>query len=196
MALTFLNLGALFGLAAVSIPIIIHFLNRLQVKEVTWAAMRFLRESMQKNRRRLQIEDLLLLVLRCLLIILLILALSQPALRSGPAALGSHQATAVIILDDSYSMGLTNGITTSFQRGQSAAEQILAAFPVVPPPRSTSRRTMCRPRFRNPPTISTSSARPSGRPSSPTARPIYPAPCKWRSTPSRPGRAAVVRKFI
>jgi hypothetical protein len=35
----------------------------------------------------------------------------------------------VIIIDDSYSMGLTNGIQTSLQRAQSAAEQVLAAFP-------------------------------------------------------------------
>jgi hypothetical protein len=35
----------------------------------------------------------------------------------------------VLIIDDSYSMGLTNGIQTAFQRAKAAAEQILAAFP-------------------------------------------------------------------
>jgi hypothetical protein len=127
--MTFLNLGALFGLAAVAIPIIIHLLNRFQVREVTWAAMRFLRESLQKNQRRLQLEDLLLLLLRCLLVALLILALARPTWQSGGHSAGSHQVTAVIIIDDSYSMGLTNGIQTSLQRAQSAAEQVLAAFP-------------------------------------------------------------------
>ncbi|MCE0483176.1 MAG: BatA domain-containing protein [Methylacidiphilales bacterium] len=127
--MTFLNLGALFGLAAVSIPIIIHLLNRMQVREVHWAAMRFLLESVQKNQRRLQIEDMILLILRCLLIALLILALSRPTWQTGPHSTGSHQVTAVLILDDSYSMGLTNGIQTSFQRAQSAAEQILQTFP-------------------------------------------------------------------
>ncbi|MCE0523983.1 MAG: BatA domain-containing protein [Methylacidiphilales bacterium] len=127
--MTFLNLGALFGMAAVSIPIIIHLLNQFQVKEVKWAAMRFLRESIDKNQRRLQIEDLILLVLRCLLIALLILVLSRPTWQSGASAFGSHQATAVIIIDDSYSMGLTNGIETSLQRAQKAAEQVVDAFP-------------------------------------------------------------------
>ena len=65
-AMTFLNFGALFGLAAIGIPIAIHLLNKFQVKEVTWAAMRFLRESIEKNQRRLQMEDILLLLLRCL----------------------------------------------------------------------------------------------------------------------------------
>ena len=127
--MTFLNIGALFGLSAVAIPIIIHLLNQFQVKQVKWAAMRFLRESIEKNQRRLQMEDILLLLLRCLLVILLILVLSRPTYLSSGAATGSHQIAAVIIIDDSYSMGLTNGIQTSFERAQSAAEQILAAFP-------------------------------------------------------------------
>jgi hypothetical protein len=127
--MTFLNLGALFGLAAVSIPIIIHLLNRFQVREVTWAAMRFLRESLEKNQRRLQMEDILLLLLRCLLVALLVLALSRPTWQPGNHAGSSHQATAVLIIDNSYSMGLTNGIQTSLQRAQAAAEQILLSFP-------------------------------------------------------------------
>src|SRR6202012_2639266 len=127
--MTFLNLGALFGLAAIGIPIAIHLLNQFQVKEVTWAAMRFLQESIEKNTRRLQLEDILLLILRCLLVAFLIFALARPTYMSGERTSGSHQVAAVLILDDSYSMGLTNGITTSFQRAQTAAEQILAAFP-------------------------------------------------------------------
>jgi hypothetical protein len=127
--MTFLNFGALLGLAAISIPIIIHLLNQFQVKQVTWAAMRFLQESVQKNQRRLQLEDILLLILRCLLIALLILALSRPTWQTGNHTSGAHQVAAVIIMDDSYSMGLTNGITTSFQRAQAAAEQVLMAFP-------------------------------------------------------------------
>jgi len=127
--MTFLNVAALFGLAAISIPIIIHLFNQFQVKEVTWAAMRFLEESIEKNQRRLQLEDILLLLLRCLLIALLIFALARPTWQTGNQTSASHQVAAVIIIDDSYSMGLTNGITTSFQRAQTAAEQVLAAFP-------------------------------------------------------------------
>lgn len=127
--MTFLNLGALFGLATVAIPIVIHLLNKFQVREVTWAAMRFLRESIEKNQRRLRLEDILLLFMRCLLVALLILALARPIWHSNSRVSGSHQVAAVIILDNSYSMGLTNGIQTSLQRAQAAAEQILMAFP-------------------------------------------------------------------
>src|SRR5271169_4285378 len=103
--MTFLNIGALFGLAAIGIPIVIHLLNKFQVKEVTWAAMRFLRESIEKNQRRLQMEDILLLLLRCLLVALLILVLSRPTWQSATKSTGSHQVAAVIIIDNSYSMG-------------------------------------------------------------------------------------------
>jgi len=127
--MTFLNFGALFGLAAISIPVIIHLLNKMQVKEVQWAAMRFLQESIEKHSRRIQLEEILLMLLRCLLIALLILALSRPTWTSGTASTGSHLATAVIIIDNSYSMGCTNGIQTRLERAQAAAEQILMAFP-------------------------------------------------------------------
>ena len=59
------------GLAAVSIPIIIHILNRRRYKTVTWAAMEFLLRAMKKNRRRLRFEQWVLLATRCLLVFLL-----------------------------------------------------------------------------------------------------------------------------
>jgi hypothetical protein len=127
--MTFLNPGALYGLLAMGIPIAIHLLNKFQIKEVKWAAMRFLRESVEKNQRRLQMEDLLLLILRCLLIALLILVLARPTYLTGIKMTGSHQVAAVIIIDNSYSMGLTNGIQTCLERAQTSANQIIAAFP-------------------------------------------------------------------
>ena len=127
--MTFLNFGALFGLAAVGIPIVIHLLNKMQVRQVHWAAMRFLLESVQKNQRRLQMEDLILLILRCLLVALLILALSRPTLQTSARPASSRVVTAAIIIDNSYSMGLTNGIQTSLQQAQSAAVDVLKAFP-------------------------------------------------------------------
>src|SRR5437773_11869322 len=59
------------GAGAVSVPIIIHLLNRRRFKIVTWAAMRFLLAAQKQNSRRLRIEQLLLLAVRCLLVALL-----------------------------------------------------------------------------------------------------------------------------
>src|SRR5438093_11321858 len=53
------------GLGAISIPIIIHILNRRRFKTVSWAAMEFLLRAMRKNRRRLRCGQWLLLGTRC-----------------------------------------------------------------------------------------------------------------------------------
>src|SRR3989442_15992122 len=58
--------------AAVSIPVIIHLLNRRRFRIVEWAAMRFLLAAQRKNARRMRLEQLLLLIVRCLVVLLLI----------------------------------------------------------------------------------------------------------------------------
>src|SRR5882762_4513499 len=94
------------GLLAVSIPIIIHILNRRRFKEVQWAAMDFLLRAMKKNRKRLRFEQWLLLAVRCLILGLLGLAMSRPmgcekqALSNLARQAGLH----VLVIDDSYSM--------------------------------------------------------------------------------------------
>src|SRR6516162_13735 len=58
------------GALLISAPIIIHLINRIRFKRIRWAAMEFLLKSQKRNRRRLILEQLLLLALRCLLILL------------------------------------------------------------------------------------------------------------------------------
>jgi hypothetical protein len=95
---------AWIGAGAVSVPIIIHLLNKRKFERVVWGAMRFLKISVEQNQRRLQIEDMLLLVLRCLLLFLLGMALARPTLRSfaGGGWFGQAKVTAVVQLDNSY----------------------------------------------------------------------------------------------
>src|SRR3954463_3345337 len=126
----FLNPLLLFGLAAVLVPIIIHLLNRRKFQKVVWAAMRFIRTSVEKNQRRMRIEDLILLVLRCLLLALLAVALARPAFKnSGADFLGQSKVTGVIILDNSESMGMSDGTATRFEKAKRAAEQALETMP-------------------------------------------------------------------
>jgi len=126
----FLNSLLLFGMTAISVPIIIHLINRRRIQRVTWAAMRFLRVTIQQNQRRLRIEDLILLALRCLLLILLALALARPVFRAGGfSGTGQVKSTAVILLDNSYSMGLSDGAQTRFEKATKAAEELVDALP-------------------------------------------------------------------
>ncbi len=74
----FASAFAVAGLLAATGPIIIHLLNRRRFRVVEWAAMDFLREAIQRNRRVLQLRDLILLALRVLCVLLFGLALARP----------------------------------------------------------------------------------------------------------------------
>ena len=58
----FLNPWMLLGSLAVASPILIHLLNKRRFKIVEWAAMDFLFEAEKKNKRRVQIENMILLL--------------------------------------------------------------------------------------------------------------------------------------
>jgi len=118
-----LGLGALGG----AIPIIIHLLNRRRFKIVRWAAMEFLLASMRRNRRRIRLENLLLLLLRALMIILMALALARPrVVESGlMGALGTESRHAILILDHSLSMQYRDGRESLFDKARGVATAVL-----------------------------------------------------------------------
>jgi len=70
----------LAGLAAVAVPIIIHLLNRSRARILDWGAMRFLLASLAAQNRRILLEEIILLALRCLLVALVVLAMARPFL--------------------------------------------------------------------------------------------------------------------
>src|SRR4030088_1963480 len=107
MPFGFLNLLMLAGLAGMAIPVIIHLLNRRRFNVVDWGAMQFLKLS-ETTRKRLLIEELLLLLLRMGLIGILVLALASPYIESSALGkLGRNNRDIVLIFDGSYSMGYT-----------------------------------------------------------------------------------------
>jgi Aerotolerance regulator N-terminal len=95
------------GAAAVSIPIIIHLLTRRRFRIQPWAAMEFLLAAHRRNIRRLRIQQLILLLLRCVAILLLAAGVAQftPQGRALAALLGSDQTLSVVVWDDAYTMG-------------------------------------------------------------------------------------------
>jgi hypothetical protein len=76
--MSFINIMLLGGLAAVAIPIIIHLLSRKAAKVIDWGAMQFLLDSIESRKRRIQLEEALLMAARCLLMALLALAVARP----------------------------------------------------------------------------------------------------------------------
>ena len=74
----FRNPLLLAGLVGVLIPIILHLIRRQAAKPYDWGAMRFLFDTVAARRRRMEWEDFLLMVARCLLIALIVLAVARP----------------------------------------------------------------------------------------------------------------------
>ncbi len=125
--MTFLNPALVAGGLLFAVPLIIHLLNRQRHKKRPWAAMEFLLRAYQKQRNRLRNENLLLLLLRCLVPIVLALALARPILQSAVGVLGGTGIVHhVVVLDASYSMGLRQeGSTSSFERARGLVGRLL-----------------------------------------------------------------------
>src|SRR3954451_12767885 len=100
----FLNAAMLAGLAAMAIPILIHLLNRRRYDVVDWGAMQFLQIS-ETTRRRILIEELLLMALRIGLLAVLVLALAAPMVEWKPLSrLSRPSRDVVVVIDGSASM--------------------------------------------------------------------------------------------
>lgn len=125
--MSFLHPGLLIGAALLAVPLIIHLLNRQRFRKREWAAMEFLLAAYRKQRRRLRNENLLLLLLRCLLPVLLALAIARPVLQSSLEVVGFGGRTHhVMVIDGSYSMGVTPGGSSSpFRRAKDLAVQAI-----------------------------------------------------------------------
>ena len=121
-----LGLGAL----AVASPIIIHLLNRRRFKIVDWAAMDFLFEADKKNRRRVQIENLILLFLRCLAMLLIGLLLARPFLPSDVVSLvaTNQKYERIIVIDDSLSSQVLSGNLPAIEVAKESLSNLVTEF--------------------------------------------------------------------
>lgn len=120
----------LWGAAAVSLPIILHFMHRRKPKVVKFPAMRFILKSHKATAAASKLKNLLLLLLRIAVIALFVMLLARPFLKSqtfvGPGA--KSLVTAVLVLDNSFSMGYQEGEQTRFARAKETAREILDTF--------------------------------------------------------------------
>jgi len=114
----FLNPWLLVGLAGIAVPILVHLLNRFRHRRIDWAAMELLRRALVIRSRRIRLEDLLLLALRCLAVALIALAMARPTLTAAGAKWfgAQEQVGAVIALDGSFSMACRPGVGSRFDR--------------------------------------------------------------------------------
>lgn len=102
--MTFLNGLLAMGAAAFAVPLLIHLLHRGRTTTVDWGAMHLLQVTKSSNSSRIQWQHLLLLLLRCMIPILLALAMSRPLIPSWQTVGNGANVAVAIVLDDSMSM--------------------------------------------------------------------------------------------
>lgn len=124
--MTFLNPLVLLALAAASIPLLLHLLNRSRLRTIEFSSLRFLKELQKTRIRRIKINNVLLMLLRIGIVVFAVLAFARPALRGSIGLPGSHAATtAVILVDDSFSMALRDERGERFDQAKQAALEVV-----------------------------------------------------------------------
>jgi len=123
--MTFLNAALIAGMAAVAIPIIIHLFHRSKFKIVPWGAMHLLEAVLRKNTKRLRLEQLILLLIRCSIPVALALCMARPVITGLDPLLKNNKVSTVLIIDNSYSMEAGGPANSNFQKTKEAARQVV-----------------------------------------------------------------------
>jgi hypothetical protein len=76
--MAFVNLSLLLGGLFAAIPIVVHLTMRREPKRQIFPALQFLMERRESNQQQLQLRHWMLLFLRCVVILLLAVALARP----------------------------------------------------------------------------------------------------------------------
>ncbi len=126
--MTFLFPSAFWLLGFLSIPIIIHILNRFKLRQVEYSSIVFIKELRSTAIYRLNLRKILILFLRLLFITSLILMFARPVTKGFiPGWFAAEQdASLVVIIDNSASM-------TATRKGKSyldiSRNEVLALLP-------------------------------------------------------------------
>ncbi|TDU67249.1 putative membrane protein (TIGR02226 family) [Prosthecobacter fusiformis] len=126
--MTFLNIFLLAGGAAFLVPLLIHLLNKRRVQTVRWGAMHLLQQMLKQRKRKLNIEQWLLLAVRIAIPIVLALCLARPVL-TALRSFGLGKTSLVMMLDDSFSMRAPSAGGSPAERARADVGQVLEAQP-------------------------------------------------------------------
>ncbi len=122
----FLNPTILIGLAAASIPLLLHLLNLRRLKRVEFSSVVFLKELKKSRIRNVKLRQLLLLILRTLIIACVVLAFARPTVDSQMPGLVAHAPTSVVyILDNTFSMDIESDNGVQFVQGKRFVKETL-----------------------------------------------------------------------
>jgi hypothetical protein len=125
----FLNWMLVGGALAGGIPLAIHLLRRNNPRVVPWGAMQFLVAKTVQQRRRFQLERLLLLLLRIAIPVVLALCMARPVVSWLRGLAASGPKSLVVLLDDSASMASGGLGQAGFERAVAVLQREFSELP-------------------------------------------------------------------
>jgi hypothetical protein len=120
--MTFIQPFILMALPLISLPLIIHFVNRIRHRSMPWAAMRFLTLARRSSTKFAKLRQFLILLFRVLAILCLLLAIARPLLGGWLGFMfAGPPDTVFIVLDRSASMEARSANAGAVKRERAAA---------------------------------------------------------------------------
>jgi hypothetical protein len=118
--LSFLNSGILFLSSAVLIPLIIYLFAKKKPKKIIFSSIRFIKESRNQQKKKINLKNLLLLIIRMLIVLFTVLAISRPTVKTKFLQNSTiHPKTAIaLIIDNSYSMNYLSDTQTELEKAK------------------------------------------------------------------------------
>ena len=115
----------LAGIAAVGLPIVLHMIRRHTRKRITFSSLMFLRTTIPRFKNRSRIENLLLLILRCIILCLLAFGFSRPFFpREAVESRVGLGRRIVLLVDTSASMRRAGMWDQAISEAQSVLEDV------------------------------------------------------------------------
>ena len=121
----------LAGALAVALPVLFHLIRRTSREKTEFSSLMFLMPTPPRVTRRSRLENIFLLLLRCLVLCLLALGFARPFIqRPLQAAPGAGAAKKLLVLlDASASMQATDVAPSRLAAALSSAEQLVLHCP-------------------------------------------------------------------
>jgi hypothetical protein len=126
--MTFLNPWAIgVGMAAIALPLVIHWLTRPRPVRLPLSTVRFVVEAVRQRRAHKRLRDWIILAMRMLAVALLGWAVARPLIGEPPliSAEETSDASRVVILDVSQSMAMESGGIELLERARPLAADYL-----------------------------------------------------------------------
>ncbi len=125
----FINAWLLGALAAILLPIAIHFLTNPRPKKIYFPTFQFLFESTRGKQRLYKIRTFIVLLTRCLAIVFLVLLFAKPFTQNKSREKQSGSSNnVVVIIDSTMSMAANLNNLTLFDKARAEATKLINNF--------------------------------------------------------------------